>query len=163
MSAIPLQHLPASISLEAASRIIDAALAAAREMKLAPMAFAVLDAGGHLVAFKREDGLAFLRCEIAQGKAWTSLALGLPSRGTRDRLKERPAFLNALAATSGGRLIPVPGGILVKDGAGRIVGAVGGSGDASDKDEACAIMGVKAAGLVPVPAEPIEGYESAGH
>jgi len=150
-----LHHLTASISLETAERIVDSALAAATRIGTAPMAVAVLDAGGHLVAFKRQDGLAFLRCEIAQGKAWTALAMGTSSRGSRDRLAQRPTFQAALSSLSDGRFIPVPGGVLILDADKRVIGAAGMSGDASEKDEACCIEAIKAAGLFPYPAEPM--------
>lgn len=156
-----LHLLSASISLALAERIVDAALAAATRLGTAPMAVAVLDAGGHLVAFKRQDGLAFLRCEIAQSKAWTALAMGTSSRGSRDRLAERPTFQAALSSLSQGRFIPVPGGVLILDGERRVLGAVGMSGDASDKDEACCIEAIRAVGLRSYPAEPAPGWEDA--
>jgi uncharacterized protein GlcG (DUF336 family) len=156
-----LHLLPASISLETADRIVDGALAAASRIGTAPMAAAVLDGGGHLVAFKRQDGLAFLRCDIAQCKAWTALAMGTSSRGSRDRLAERPTFQTALSTLSHGRFIPVPGGVLILDASRRVIGAVGMSGDASDKDEACCIEAIHAAGLLSYPAEPAPGWENA--
>ncbi len=156
-----LHLLPASISLELADRIVDGALAAASRIGTAPMAVAVLDAGGHLVAFKRQDGLAFLRCEIAQGKAWTALAMGTSSRGSRDRLAQRPTFQAALSTLSQGRFIPVPGGVLILDNYKRVIGAAGMSGDASDKDEAYCIEAIHAAGLLSFPAEPAPGWEDA--
>lgn len=156
-----LHIMAASISLEQAEEIVASALAAASRIGTAPMAVAVLDAGGHLVAFKRQDGVAFLRCEIAQGKAWTALAMGTSSRGSRDRLAQRPAFSNALSALSQGRFIPVPGGVLILDAEKRVIGAVGMSGDASDKDEACCIEAVRAAKLIPYPEEPAPGWQDA--
>lgn len=156
-----LHHLLPSISLELAERIIDGALATAMRIDAAPMAVAVLDAGGHLVAFKRQDGLAFLRCDIAQGKAWTALAMGTSSRGSRDRLAERPTFQAALSSLSQGKFIPVPGGVLILDTQRRVIGAVGMSGDASDKDEACCIEAIHAAGLLSYPAEPAPGWHDA--
>lgn len=156
-----LHLLPASISLETAERIVDGALAAASRIGSAPMAAAVLDAGGHLVVFKRQDGLAFLRCDIAQGKAWTALAMGTSSRGSRDRLTERPTFQAALSTLSQGRFIPVPGGVLILDASRRVIGAAGMSGDASDKDEACCIEAIHAAGLLSYPVDPAPGWEDA--
>ena len=156
-----LHLLPASISLDLAVKIVDGALSAASRIGTAPMAAAVLDAGGHLVAFKRQDGLAFLRCEIAQGKAWTALAMGTSSRGSRDRLAERPTFQSALSSLSGGRFIPVPGGVLILDAEKRVIGAAGMSGDASDKDEACCIEAILAAGLRSFPAESASGWQDA--
>jgi len=149
-----------SITLEAASRIVEAALARSREIGLQPLTVAVLDAGGHLVAFKREDNSGILRPDVAIGKAWGALGMGTSTRVLRDRLADRPSFQAALAVASGGRFIPVPGGVLIRDKAGAAIGAVGISGDTSDKDEACAIAGIRAAGQQPDPAEPAEGWES---
>jgi len=112
---------------------------------------AVLDAGGHLVAFKREDKSGILRFDIAFGKAWGALGMGLGSRSFAKRIAEQPAapaFFSALAAMSEGRVVPVPGGVLIRDAAKAVIGAVGISGDTSDKDEACALAGITAAGLV---------------
>ena len=150
------------LTLDAASTIVDAALAAGRASDQMPLTVAVLDAGGHLVAFKRENGSGILRPEIAIGKAWGALGMGMSSRLLRDRLADRPAFIGALAAASGGKLIPVPGGVLIRDADGGVVGAVGISGDASDKDEYCAIAGVRAAGLDPDPEAPSPNWETAG-
>ncbi len=150
------------LTLDAASTIVDAALAAGRASDQMPLTVAVLDAGGHLVAFKRENGSGILRPDIAIGKAWGALGMGMSSRLLRDRLTDRPAFIGALAAASGGKLIPVPGGVLIRDADGGAVGAVGISGDASDKDEYCAIAGVRAAGLDPDPEAPSPNWETAG-
>ncbi len=150
------------LTLDAASTIVDAALAAGRASDQMPLTVAVLDAGGHLVAFKRENGSGILRPDIAIGKAWGALGMGMSSRLLRDRLTDRPAFIGALAAASGGKLIPVPGGVLIRDADGGVVGAVGISGDASDKDEYCAIAGVRAAGLDPDPEAPSPNWETAG-
>ncbi len=150
------------LTLDAASTIVDAALAAGRASDQMPLTVAVLDAGGHLVAFKRENGSGILRPDIAIGKAWGALGMGMSSRLLRDRLADRPAFIGALAAASGGKLIPVPGGVLIRDSDGGVVGAVGISGDASDKDEYCAIAGVRAAGLDPDPEAPSPNWETAG-
>lgn len=135
------------LTLEQASTIVDAALGKAREMKCAPMTVAVLDAGGHLVAFKREDRSSILRYEIATGKAYGALGMGISSRAVEQRGLERPHFINALMAASGGRVVPVAGGVLIKDAAGDVLGAVGISGDTSDNDETCGFAGIEAAGL----------------
>ena len=138
------------LTLAQASTIVDAALAKGRELNLAPMTVVVLDSGGHAVALKREDKSGILRVEIATGKAWGGLGLGAGSRMLADRVGTGPAgeaFVNAIAAASGGRVVPVAGGVLVRDGDGTVVGAVGVSGDLSDKDEACALAGIEAAGL----------------
>jgi len=159
------EHLKAvhtSFTLAAATRIIDAALAERVARGLLPLAVAVLDAGGNLVAFKREDGCGVLRFDIAFGKAWAALGMGMSTRLIRDRLKERPAFQGALAAAAEGRFIPVPGGVLVLDATGTAIGAVGISGDASDKDEYCAIVGILAAGLSSEPAAPSADWRAAG-
>lgn len=140
-----------SVTLAQASTIVDAALRTAREMNLAPLTVAVLDAGGHLVAFKREDRSGILRYEIACGKAWGALGMGFGSRALFERAAHTPQFFNALYAASGGRMVTVPGGVLIRDGGGDVVGAAGISGDTSDNDEACAVAGIKAAGLTADP------------
>ncbi len=143
-----------TLSLNQAATIVDAALAAGRAEKMMPLTVAVLDAGGHLMAFKREDGSGILRPQVAIGKAWGALGMGQSSRTLRDRLSDRPSFIGALSAASDGRFFPVPGGVLIRDADDQTLGAVGISGDTSDKDEFCAIAGVKAAALRPEPAEP---------
>ena len=148
------------VNLQQASTIIEAALAKGRELNLMPLTVAVLDPGGHLAAFKREDGSGILRPQIAIGKAWVSLGMGVSSRKLRDNLSDRPTFVNALAVASEGRLIPVPGGVLIRNHDGAVMGAVGVSGDTSDKDEYCAIEGVKRAGLISDPDNPAPGWEN---
>lgn len=148
----------ARLTLERASLIVDAALARGREHGFMPLTVAVLDAGGHLVALKREDGSGILRADIAIGKAWGALGMGVSSRTLRDRLSDRPAFLGALAVVSGGRLVPVPGGVLILDETGEIAGAVGISGDTSDRDEYCAIAAVRVAGFRPDPGAPAPAW-----
>ena len=140
-----------ALTLGQALAIVEAALRKGRELKLAPLAVAVLDAGGHMKAFLREDGAGILRPQIAEGKAWGALGMGLGSRAFAKRLAEQPnapSFFNALAAMSEGRVVPVPGGVLIRDASKNVIGAVGISGDTSDKDEACALAGIAAAGLV---------------
>ncbi len=146
------------LTLQQASTIVDSTLAKGRELSLLPLTVAVLDSGGHLLALKREDGSGILRPEIAIGKAWACLGMGTSTRALRDKLADRPTFVNALAAASGGRLIPVPGGVLIRDQDQMTIGAVGVSGDTSDKDEFCAIEGVRAVGLLPDPAMPAAGW-----
>src|SRR6185436_1468890 len=136
-----------SLTLAQASTIVDVALKKGRETSCAPLTVAVLDAGGHLVAFKREDRSGILRPDIAMGKAWGALGMGFGSRELAERAGKAPIFFTALAAASQGRMIPVPGGVLIKDAAGAVIGAVGISGDTSDKDEVCAVAGIEAAGL----------------
>jgi uncharacterized protein GlcG (DUF336 family) len=135
------------LTLAQASTIVDVALKKGRDTNCAPLTVAVLDAGGHLVVFKREDRSGILRFDIAYGKAWGALGMGFGSRTLFERSQNTPMFFTALAAASGGRLVPNPGGVLIKDAGGDILGAVGISGDTSDKDEACALAGVEAAGL----------------
>ena len=143
-----------NLTLYQASTIVDAAIAKGRESGFLPLTIAVLDSGGHLVAFKGEDGSGILRPQIAIGKAWGSLGMGVSSRTLRDHLADRPMFVNALEVASQGRLFPVPGGVLIRDQDNSIIGAVGISGDTSEKDEYCAIEGTKATGLVPDPVSP---------
>lgn len=138
----------ARLTLELADKIVDAALRHGREKDFAPLSVAVLDPGGHLIAFKREDRSGILRFDIAFGKAWGALGMGFGSRELANRAASQPAFINALAAASGGRVVPVPSGVLVLDGDREVIGAVGISGDTSDNDESCAVAGIEAAGLV---------------
>ena len=147
-------RLQTSLTLDHANAIVTEALRLGRASKLHPLTVVALDAGGRLVAMQSEDGSGVLRYDIAFGKAWGSLGMGFSSRLIRDRMKERPTFQAALATASDGRLIPVPGGVLVETAEGVTIGAVGVSGDTSDKDEYCAIEAIKAAGLSPEPAEP---------
>jgi len=141
----------AILRLTQASAIIDAALAEGRKRRLAPLAVAVLDAGGHLIAFKREDGAGFVRFDIAHGKAWGSLGMGFGTRELADRAAKSPAFVTALSVASQGRMIPSPGGVLVAGTDGEVMGAIGISGDIGDNDEACAMAGIAAVGLVAIP------------
>jgi glc operon protein GlcG len=159
------EHLIAihtSLGLTVATRISDEALRLRHEHGLLPLAVAVLDAGGHTVSFRREDGCGVLRHDIAHGKAWGALGMGMATRQIRDRLANRPSFQAALAAASGGRFIPTPGGVLIVNAQGLAIGAVGISGDASDKDEFCAIEAIRAAGLTPEPPEPAADWNNAG-
>jgi len=135
------------LSLDQANTIIQAAMAHGAETECKPLTVAVLDAGGQLKAFQRQDGSSLMRPEIAFGKAWGALGMGMASRALAQVAAERPAFMQSLTAASGGRLIPVPGGVLVRDDSGTVIGAVGITGDTSDKDEACALAGIEAAGL----------------
>lgn len=147
-----------SVNLEQARAIIAGAIAEGRAQGFMPLTVAVLDAGGCLTALEREDASGILRPDIAIGKAWGALGMGVPSRLLRDRLADRPAFQAALAAASGGRFVAVPGGVLLKGADGAVIGAVGVSGDTSDKDEVAAIAGARAAGLTTDPAEPPENW-----
>jgi uncharacterized protein GlcG (DUF336 family) len=144
-----------SITLQQATTIVERALRTGRETSCAPLAVAVLDAGGHLKAFAREDGAGIVRPQIAVGKAWGALGMGLGSRTLARRVADgqpqQQAFFAALNAMSDGRVVPAPGGVLIRDSGGAVLGAVGISGDVSDKDEACALAGIAAAALVADP------------
>jgi uncharacterized protein GlcG (DUF336 family) len=139
------------LTLEAAQTIVTAALTEARAKKMKPLAVAVLDARGALKAFAAEDNTSLKRADIAHGKAYGAIALGVPSRTINKMAVERPHFLAAVTHAVGGSLIPVPGGVLIKDQVGKLIGAVGVSGDTSDNDEVAALAGVKAAKLVADP------------
>lgn len=147
-------RLQTSLPLASANAIIAQALALGRNANLLPLTVVVLDAGGKMVAMQCEDGSGIIRFEVAFGKAYGALGMGISSRLIRDRLAERPTFQSALAMASDGRLIPVPGGVLIEDSEGITLGAVGISGDTSDKDEYCAIEAIKLAGYAPEPAQP---------
>jgi uncharacterized protein GlcG (DUF336 family) len=136
-----------SLTLAQASTIVDAALKKGREIRCAPLTVSVLDSGGHLVAFKREDRSGILRPDIAHGKSWCALGMGFGSRELAERATKAPMFITALAAVSQGRMVPVPGGVLITSTEGEVLGAVGISGDTSDRDETCALAGIEAAGL----------------
>jgi uncharacterized protein GlcG (DUF336 family) len=154
--------LKVALPLAAADRMIEAALAAGAAAGLLPLTVAVLDSGGTLVAFRRQDGSGIARGDIAIGKAAGALGMGIGSRIIRDRLRDRPAFQAAIAAATEGRFVPVPGGVLVLDADGAAIGAVGVSGDASDKDEYAACAGIHAAGFASHPAGQVEGWQAAG-
>jgi uncharacterized protein GlcG (DUF336 family) len=144
-----------NVTLAQASIIVDTALAKGRELNLHPLTVVVLDSGGHLVAMKREDKSGILRTEIASGKAWGTLGMGFGGREFARRAAGGGGlFLTALMEASGGRVVPAPGGVMIRDGAGDIIGAVGISGDTSDKDETCAVAGIAAAGLKPDTGDP---------
>lgn len=136
------------LSLDQASIIVDKALEKGRELGFQPLTVMVLDGGGQLKAMKREDRSSLLRPEIAGGKAWGALGMGFGGREFARRAAGNPAFIQALSVASGGRVIPVPGGVLIRDASGEILGAVGISGDNSENDETCAVYGIGCAGLV---------------
>src|SRR5919197_1163290 len=131
-----------SITLAQASTIVDVALKKGRDTNCASLTVAVLDPGGHLVVFKREDRSGILRFDIAYGKAWGALGMGFGSRTLFERAAYEPQFFTMLAAASGGRIVTNPGGVLVRDGGGDVIGAVGISGDTSNNDELCAVAGI---------------------
>jgi uncharacterized protein GlcG (DUF336 family) len=136
-----------TLTLAHANQIITAALARSREAGYRPMGIAVLDEGGALKAFAREDGASMFRFDIALGKAWGAVGMGVSSRTLALRAKEVPNFFVALAATAQGKFLPQPGAVVIKDAAGQVIGAVGASGGTGDEDEAICIAGVEAAGL----------------
>lgn len=143
------------VTLEQANRLIDAVFSEAARLGLPPIAVAVLDAGGHLKAMQRQDRLSFLRADICQAKAWGALALGIDSAALAERFASQPVqqgFVQALNAMSGGRVVPLPGGVLIRNAAGAIIGAVGVAGAASEQDATCAAAGIRAIGCEPGPA-----------
>jgi uncharacterized protein GlcG (DUF336 family) len=136
-----------AITLEQCDRIIDAILSRARELDCRPVSVAVTDPGARLKAFKKEDGSAMMRFEMAMGKAYAALALGRSSSLVRVRTEERPLFMNYLVGASGGQLFPEGGGMLVRDEQGEVIGAVGVTGDTQERDEELAAHGIRTAGL----------------
>jgi uncharacterized protein GlcG (DUF336 family) len=139
------------LTLAAASTLIDGALTHARAAGLAPLAIVVLDAGAHMVAMKREDGASLFRGQIAAGKATGALGMGYGTRELAKRAQSAPLFYTALMAMTG-EVVPSPGGVLIRDANGRLLGAIGVSGDTGDADEAAALAGISTAGLVGQPA-----------
>jgi uncharacterized protein GlcG (DUF336 family) len=142
------ENLMSILSLETALDITRHALVASRELSTAPLTIAVLDAGGHLLSLQREDGASMLRPQIAIGKAWGAVALGKSSRVLAADAQQRPSFIAAVNTLAQGNVVPAPGGVLIRNSANEVIGAIGISGDASDIDEQCAIRGVQALGLV---------------
>ncbi len=138
------------INLVQSRVVVAGAIDRGRQLGASPLTIVVLDPGGHPVMLSREDGSGILRPQIAFAKAWGALGMGFSSRELGRRAELAPGFVASLATVSGGRIVPVPGGVLIFL-AGELVGAVGVSGDNSDVDEACAIAGVLAAGLEPDP------------
>ena len=135
------------ITLDQANTIIAAAFAHGASLKLAPLAVAVLDPGGHVIALQRQDKASTLRPQIAAGKAGGALGLGVNSRKIGEMAAERPTFIATLGAIAPHGIVPAAGGVIVVDAAGAPLGAVGVTGDTSDNDEACALAGIAAAGL----------------
>lgn len=156
-----LTPLKTLLPLALADRIIDATFEAASTHDLIPLTVVVLDVGGNLIALKRQDGSGVVRTDIAIAKAYAALGMGMSSRIIRDRFIDRVGFQAGLAAASDGRFIAAPGGVLVLDDDSEAIGAVGVSGDASDKDEYCAIEGIRAAGLTSEPASAAANWQDA--
>ena len=135
------------LTLKQANQIIDTALNMARRLNLAPLTVVVLDVAGHLKAMQREDGASMIRQQIATAKAWGAVNMGVSSRGLSAVAKQRPDFMNALVDVAEGKIMPVPGGVLIRDAENTVIGAVGISGDVSDQDEHCAIAGIESVGF----------------
>lgn len=138
------------ITLDQAKTMISVARDKGRELGLKPLSVAVLDAGGHLLAFEREDGASPGRFEIARGKAYGAVMLGMPGSAQMARAEDQAYFMAAMNGAFDGKVVPVPGGVLVKNASGAVIGAVGVTGDTSDNDAKAAVAGIIAAGLSPV-------------
>lgn len=136
------------LTLAKANAIIATAFELGAKQGFKPLGVSVLDAGGHLRAFQRQDGAPFIRAEVASGKAYGALAVGTSSRALGVAAVERPHFFQGLSAVSGGKIVPVPGGVIIRNKDGEVLGAVGISGDTSDNDELAAMAGIEAAGFV---------------
>ena len=139
-----------ALTLKQANLIINTATHIARELNLAPLTVVVLDTAGHVKAMQREDGASMIRQQIATAKAWGAVNMGVSSRSLAGVASQRPDFMNALIDVAGGRIMPVPGGVLIRDAETNLLGAVGISGDVSDQDERCAIAGIEAVGFFAV-------------
>ena len=137
------------LTLEQANKIIAAAIAAARTMRIPPVAVVVLDSSGHLKAMQREDGASMFRFDVATGKAWGAVGMGAASRVLAERARENPNFFTTLAAAADGKFLPQPGAVLILNDAKEIIGAAGASGGTGDEDEEICAQGVRHAGLTP--------------
>jgi uncharacterized protein GlcG (DUF336 family) len=135
------------LMLEQANTLIHAAFAEGKKIGAAPLAIVVLDAGGHVVTCQRQDGATYLRFDLAFAKAYGAIGMGMGSRGLAKRAKKMPHFMEGAINASKGRLIPAPGGVLILNHEGEVIGAVGVSGDTSDRDERVAVVGIAAIGL----------------
>ncbi|WP_420005807.1 GlcG/HbpS family heme-binding protein [Arenibacterium sp. LLYu02] len=136
-----------TLTLDQARTIIEIARAKGRELNLKPLSVVVLDAGGHVLAFEREDGAAPGRFGIAQGKAYGAVMLGMAGTAQMARAEQQAYFMAAVNGVYGGQVVPVPGGVLIRDAGGKVIGAVGVTGDTSENDAIAAKAGVEAAGL----------------
>ena len=136
-----------TITLAQSRTLIDAALAKGRALDLKPLSVVVLDPRAAMVAMMSEDGVSQMRACIAHGKANAAIALGMGTRALMNRAEQQAYFIQAVNGVAGGDMVPVPGGVLIQDQEGALLGAVGISGDTSDNDEAAAIAGIEAAGL----------------
>ncbi|MDU9002610.1 GlcG/HbpS family heme-binding protein [Sedimentitalea todarodis] len=136
-----------TISLRKARTIIRKTLEKGRELELKPLSVVVLDAGGHVQAFEREDGASPGRFAIAHGKAYGAVMLGMAGTAQMARAEQQAYFMGAVNGLFGGQMVPVPGGVLLRDKKGAVIGAVGVTGDTSDNDATAALAGIEAAGL----------------
>jgi uncharacterized protein GlcG (DUF336 family) len=136
------------LTLKKANQIIHGALITAHQLNMTPLAVVVVDDNGLLKAMQREDGATILKHDIALAKAWGAVNMGMSSRSLAVMAEQRPAFMNALADIAKGRVMPAPGGVLIRNEDNLIIGAVGISGDISDQDERSAVAGIKAAGFI---------------
>ena len=136
-----------AISLSQSRMLIEGALAEGRALDLKPLSVVVLDPRAAMVAMMSEDGVSQMRARIAHGKANAAIALGMGTRALMNRAEQQAYFIQAVNGVAGGDMVPVPGGVLIQDQEGALLGAVGISGDTSDNDEAAAIAGIEAAGL----------------
>lgn len=138
------------LSLQQANELIHEVLRVAREKAMPPLAVAVLDSGAHLKAFQREDGVSFLRAQIAQAKAWGALALACNTDQLAERYRQgdvQQGFINALNTMTEGKIIPLPGGVLVRNDRSEIIAAVGAAGGPSEDDEACVCTAIESLGF----------------
>lgn len=138
------------LTLQQSNQLVNEVLKAAREKDMPPIAVAVLDSGAHLKAFQREDGVSFLRVQIAQAKAWGALAMAcdtvqLAERYNSDEIQR--GFITALNSMTGGQIIPLPGGVLIRDDEGKILAAVGAAGGVSSDDEQCVVSAIETLGF----------------
>ncbi|WP_298772115.1 heme-binding protein [uncultured Shewanella sp.] len=152
-------NIMVTLSLDKASTILETALSIAKTESMLPITVVILDAGGHIVALKRQDGAGIFRVELANAKAYGALGMGVSTRVLGERLQNRPVFAGALTGVSKGKWVDVPGGVLIRNEKAQVIGSVGISGDTSDKDEYAAINAIKAAGYYPEPLEPNENWK----
>ena len=136
------------LTLDQANRIIAAALALSKKNGYKPMGVVVLDESGNLKSGQREDGASMFRIDVATGKAWAAVGMGVASRVLAQRAKDNPNFFITLASTAHGKFLPQTGAVLIKDAAGNVLGAAGASGGTGDEDEAICIAGIESVGLM---------------
>jgi len=137
------------LTLSQSNALIDAAFAKGAELGLKPLTVTVHDPGGHMIACQRQDGASNMRVKLAAGKASGALALGVSSRAIGEMALDRPHFVAAIDTMAEGGMVPAAGGVIVCDGEGAVLGAIGVTGDTSDNDEACALAAIESQGLKP--------------